>query len=55
MFRIQARIHVRAAYRVHFKKSGASIYVFLAAGNKLTQKRDIKLALEIVNEIRVKK
>jgi putative addiction module killer protein len=55
MFRIQAQIHVGAAYRVHFKKSGTSIYVLLAAGNKSTQKRDIKLALEIENEIKVKK
>ena len=55
MFRIQARIHEGAGYRVHLKKSGASIYVLLAGGNKLSQNRDIKLTLEIANEIKVKK
>ena len=39
MLRIQARIHVGAGYRVHFKKSGTSIHAFLAAGNKSTQKK----------------
>jgi putative component of toxin-antitoxin plasmid stabilization module len=29
--------------------------VLLAGGNKLSQNRDIKLALEIANEIKVKK
>lgn len=51
----EMRIHVGAGYRVYFKKSGTAIYVLLAGGNKSTQKRDIKLALEIANEIKVKK
>ena len=51
----EMRIHVGAGYRVYFKKSGTAIYVVLAGGNKSTQKRDIKLALEIANEIKVKK
>jgi putative addiction module killer protein len=55
MFRIQTVIHEGAGYRVYFEKSGASIYVLLAGGNKLSQNRDIKLALEIANEIKVKK
>jgi putative addiction module killer protein len=55
MFRIQARFHVGTGHLVYFKKSGTAIYVLLAGGNKSTQKRDIKLALEIANEIKVKK
>ena len=55
MFRTYARIYLGAGYRVYFMKSGAAIYVLLAGGNKSTQKRDIKLALEIANEVKVKK
>jgi putative addiction module killer protein len=51
----EMRIHIGAGYQVYFKKSGTAIYILLAGGNISTQKRDIKLAPEIANEIKVKK
>jgi putative addiction module killer protein len=51
----EMRIHIRTGYQVYFKNSGIAIYVLLAGGNISTQKRDIKLAPEIANEIKVKK
>lgn len=43
----EMRIHVGPGYRIYFKRVGTVVYVLLAGGDKSTQKRDIKRALEL--------
>jgi putative addiction module killer protein len=41
------KIHVGPCYRIHYTRIGTVVYVLLAGGNKSTQKKDIKRALEL--------
>jgi putative addiction module killer protein len=43
----EMRIHYGPGYRVYFVKRGMEIVILLAGGNKSTQSKDIKTALEI--------
>lgn len=43
----EMRIHCGPGYRVYFTRRGRTIYVLLTGGDKSTQQRDIKAALEI--------
>ena len=47
----EMRIHHGPGYRVYFKRKGNRLIVLLAGGNKSTQSRDIKVALELARNL----
>ncbi|MFT0547542.1 type II toxin-antitoxin system RelE/ParE family toxin [Allopusillimonas ginsengisoli] len=47
----EMRIHPGPGYRVYFAQQGVEIVILLAGGDKSTQKKDIKIALEIAREL----
>lgn len=47
----EMRIHYGPGYRVYFVQRGMEIIILLAGGNKSTQSKDIKSALEIARKI----
>ncbi len=47
----EMRIHYGPGYRVYFVKRGMEIVILLAGGNKSTQSKDIKTALEIARQL----
>lgn len=46
------RVHVGAGYRVYFTGRGNVTYVLLMGGDKSTQKRDIKRAIQIAKRLK---
>jgi putative addiction module killer protein len=47
----ELRVHYGPGYRLYFTRRGKVIVVLLNAGDKSTQKRDIRRALKIAAEI----
>lgn len=47
----ELRIDYGPGYRVYFAQRGQTLVVLLAGGDKKTQDRDIKKALELVHEL----
>ena len=47
----EMRIHYGSGYRVYFTQRGMEIVILLAGGDKTTQSRDIKTALEIARQL----
>lgn len=47
----EMRIHTGPGYRVYYTRSGRTIYLLLLAGDKSTQARDIKRALEMARKL----
>ncbi|MFH6565440.1 type II toxin-antitoxin system RelE/ParE family toxin [Pseudomonas kulmbachensis] len=47
----EMRIFVGPGYRVYYTRRGEVVYLLLCGGNKSPQKRDIKLAKSILDEI----
>lgn len=47
----EMRIHYGPGYRVYFTQRGLEIIILLAGGNKATQAKDIKNALELARQI----
>ena len=47
----EMRIHHGPGWRVYFTQRGMEIVILLAGGDKATQARDIKTALEIARKI----
>ncbi len=47
----EMRIHYGPGYRVYFVQRGTEMVILLAGGNKSTQAKDIKTALEIAGQI----
>jgi putative addiction module killer protein len=47
----EMRIHFGPGYRVYFTRRGAVIYLLLLGGDKSTQKRDIKHAIEMARTL----
>jgi len=43
----ELRIHYGPGYRVYFTRRGAVLYLLLLGGDKSTQKRDIKCAIDM--------
>lgn len=48
----EMRIHYGPGYRVYFVQRGLEIVILLAGGDKGTQAKDIKIALELAQKIR---
>ena len=48
----EMRIHFGPGYRVYFTRRGTFVYVLLIGGDKSTQKRDIKRALQMARELK---
>jgi len=47
----EMRIHFGAGYRVYFTRCGEVVYLLLLGGDKSTQKRDIKRAIEMAQAL----
>ncbi|MBK9574427.1 MAG: type II toxin-antitoxin system RelE/ParE family toxin [Rhodoferax sp.] len=47
----EMRVHFGPGYRVYFTRRGDVVYLLLLGGNKSSQKRDIKRAIEMANAI----
>jgi len=47
----EARIHYGPGYRVYFVQRGPVLVVVLAGGDKSTQARDIKGAIELASQL----
>ena len=43
----EMRVHVGPGYRVYFTRHGKVVYLLLLGGDKSSQKRDIKRAIEM--------
>jgi len=48
----EMRIHAGPGYRVYFLRTGATLYLLLAGGDKSSQKQDIIRAKEMARELR---
>ena len=47
----ELRIDFGPGYRVYYKRSGRSVVVLLAGGDKSTQRADIRLALRLARNL----
>jgi putative addiction module killer protein len=47
----EMRIHTGPGYRVYYTRYGAVVYLLLLGGDKSTQKRDIKRAIEMARKL----
>jgi putative addiction module killer protein len=47
----EMRIHFGPSYRVYFTRRGELLYLLLLGGNKSSQKRDIKRAIEMARAL----
>jgi len=45
------RIHYGPGYRVYFAQRGMEIVILLAGGDKSTQSKDIKAALDLARQL----
>lgn len=48
----EMRVHVGAGYRVYYTRRGNTVYVLLTGGDKATQKRDVKYAIEMAGKLK---
>lgn len=47
----EMRIHYGPGYRVYFTRRGLVVYLLLLGGDKSTQKRDIRRAIKMADEL----
>ena len=47
----EMKINVGPGYRVYYTRVGAVVYMLLAGGDKSSQKRDIKLAINLARKL----
>ena len=52
---VEMRIDYGPGYRIYYTKRGATIVILLCAGDKRTQTRDIRRAIEMVRDMTEKK
>jgi putative addiction module killer protein len=48
----EMRIHVGPGYRVYYTRSGETVYILLAGGDKSSQARDIEKAKKMASALR---
>ena len=48
----EMRVHIGPGYRVYFTRRGKTIYVLLTGGDKSSQQRDIKRAIEMARQLK---
>lgn len=48
---VEMRVDYGPGYRVYYTKRGATIVILLCAGDKRTQKQDIKRAIKMVGDM----
>jgi putative addiction module killer protein len=48
----EMRIHHGAGYRAYFVRNGNTVYILLCGGSKASQKRDIKVAKQLAQELK---
>lgn len=48
----EMRIHVGPGYRVYYTRVGGVVYLLLSGGDKSSQSRDIKRAIEMARALR---
>jgi putative addiction module killer protein len=48
----EMRVHFGPGYRIYFVRTGATIYVVLAGGDKSTQKKDIAKAITMARRLK---
>jgi putative addiction module killer protein len=48
----EMRIHMGAGYRVYYVRTGSTVYVLLAGGDKASQKKDIVQAKKMAQELK---
>jgi putative addiction module killer protein len=48
----EMRIHLGPGYRVYYTRTGETVYILLAGGNKSSQARDIEKAKKLANTLR---
>ena len=49
----ELRIDVGPGYRVYYCRRGQSLVILLVGGDKDSQNRDIELAIDLANELKV--
>jgi len=47
----EMRIHFGPGYRMYYGRTGERVYLLLCAGNKSTQRRDIKQAIALFKKL----
>lgn len=47
----EMRIHTGPGYRVYFTRQGKVVYLLLLGGDKSTQKRDVRRAIQLACEL----
>ena len=47
----EMRVHYGPGYRIYFTRRGEVVYLLLVGGDKSTQKRDIKRAIQMAQNI----
>lgn len=47
----EMRIHTGPGYRVYFTRQGQVVYVLLVGGDKSTQRRDIRRAIQMARQL----
>jgi putative addiction module killer protein len=50
----EMRIHTGPGYRVYYTRRGSTVYLLLLGGDKSTQRRDIKRAIQIARALEEK-
>lgn len=46
----EMRIHTGKGYRIYFMQDGEHVYIFLAGGDKSSQRKDIEVAVALAKE-----
>ncbi len=51
----EMRIHIGAGYRVYYMRTGTTVSILLAGGDKSTQRKDIARAKKLARELKEEK